>query len=255
MMGSFRVNLTFYRSTSNSLPVSYSLDFAKIKSLRGRKRPYVSKPTQPLKAKKSCLEALEDYFNQESERDSSSLQPQASFSDAKEASLVLLKIQEPQPSTSESGAQIDVSGKDMATPSVSTDPQTGQLGLVISNVTSLSHELTDDIPNLDLQQTQTPNTCETNNEQRLDTSKTRPTEDPHMSEESAPNQGSSQSVSNADPSSSQVTNTLESLPEKPLHHPESDTQNTYAEDKTDLKVKNKKATSQGEECPLLTCPH
>ena len=45
MMGSFRVNLAFYRSTSNSLPVPYSLDFAKIKSLRGRKRPYVSKPT------------------------------------------------------------------------------------------------------------------------------------------------------------------------------------------------------------------
>ena len=106
MMGSFRVNLAFYRSTSNSLPVPYSLDFAKIKSLRGRKRPYVSKPTQPLKPKKSCLEALEDYFNQESEHDSSSLQPQSSFSDAKEAPLVQLEIQEPQPSTSESGCRL-----------------------------------------------------------------------------------------------------------------------------------------------------
>ena len=156
-----------------------------------------------------------------------------------------LEIQEPQPSTSESGCQIDVFAKDMANPIVRSDPLTGQLGLVISNVTSLSHELTDDIPNLDLQLNQTPNTCDTNVEQRLDTSQTTPTEHPHMSEENAPNQGSSQSASNTDPTSSQVTNTFESLPEKPLNPPENDTPNTYVEDKSDPNDKNKKQTSEG----------
>ena len=215
MMGSFRVNLAFYRSTTKSLTVPYSLDFAKIKSLRGRKRPNVSKPTQPLQPKKSCLEALEDYFNQESELDSASLKPQAGFSDSKKTPLVQSEIQEPQPGTSQSGAQLSESAKDMATPSVTSDAVTGELGLVISNITSLSQDLTHDIPNLDLQQNQTPNTSDTNPEQRLDAPQTTPTEHPHMSEEAEPNQGTSHSVSNADPSTSQVANTLQSIPEKP----------------------------------------
>ena len=245
MMGSFRVNLAFYRSASKSLPVPYSLDFAKIKSLRGRKRPNVSKPTKPLKPKKSCLEALEDFFNEESQLDSASLQAQSGFSDANEAPLVQSEFQEPQPSTSQSGGQLTDSTKDIPTTSVSSDPVTGDLGLVISNITSLSQDLTYDIPNLDLQQNQTANTCDTNPEQRLDASQTTTTEQPHMSEDTAPNQGTSHSVSNADSSPSEVTNTFESIPDKSLNLPQTDTANTYAEDTTDPNQKNKKATSQG----------
>ena len=245
MMGSFCVNLAFYRSTSKSLTVPYSLDFTKIKSLRGRKRPNVLKPTKPLQPKKSCLEALEEYFNQESELDKSSLQPQSGICDAKEAPLVLSEVQELQPSTSQSGAQLNVSSKDIDAPSVSSDPLTGQLGLVISNVTSLSHELSDDIPNLDLQQNQTPNTFDTNPEESLDVSQTTPTDKPLLSEETAPNQGSSQSVSDTYPSASQVRNTFESVPENPLNLPENDTQNTYAEDTTDPNDQTKTDTSQG----------
>ena len=245
MMGSFRVNLAFYRSASKSMPVAYSLDFAKIKSLRGRKRPNVSRPTKPLQPKKSCLEALEDFFKKESELDSASLEGQSGLFDAKEAPLVQLEIQEPQPSTSQSGGQLTYSTKDIATTSVSSDPVTGALGLVISNITSLSQDFTGDIPNLDLQANQTPNTCDTNPKQRLDVSQTTTTEHPDMSEETTPNQGTSQSVSNADPSTSDVTNTLESIPDKPLDIPQTDTGNTYAEDNTDPNQTNKKGTSQG----------
>ena len=197
MMGSFRVNLAFYRSASKSMPVPYSLDFAKIKSLRGRKRPNVSRPTKPLQPKKSCLEALEDFFNKESELDSTSLQGQSGLLDAKKAQLVQLELDEPQPSTSQSGGQLTDSTKDIPTTSVSSDPVTGDLGLVISNITSLSQDFTDDRPNLDLQANQTPNTCDTNPEQRLDVSQTTTTEHPDVSEETTPNQGTSQSVSNA----------------------------------------------------------
>ena len=254
MMGSFCVNLAFYRSVSKSLTVPYSLDFAKIKSLCGRKRPNVSMPTKPLKPKKSCLEALEDYFNEESKLDKSSTDVPSSFSDAKDAPLLVSEIPQPQPGTSEALLEIDRSCKDSGTTSVSSVPETGVLGLVISNITSLSPDLTDDIPNFDLQQNKTPNTCDTKLEETLEPSIPTTNEDPHMSEETAPDQGSLHSVANTDPTTSQVLKTLESLPEKPLNIPQLDAPNTYAEDSTHPNDKIKKEISRGEGMSAANMP-
>ena len=242
LMGSFRVNLAFYRSASKSHTVPYSLDFAKIKSLRGRKRPNVSKPTAPLPVKKTSLES---FLNQDTELNSTSLEAKSALAHSKETPLLQSEQQEPQPSTLQSGGQVTESGKDMGTPSCTSDLVTGELGLVISNITTLSQEMTENIPNFDIQQKQTPNTSNNNPTQSLDELQANVTEDPHMSEAPKVNEGTSGSMSNADPSTSDGGNTLQNLPDKSLEIPKTDTPKPSAEDSTDSKQKHKKPTAQG----------
>ena len=245
MMGSFCVNLAFYRNVSKSLTVPYSLDFAKIKSLRGRKRPNVSMPTEPLKPKKSCLEALEDYFNEESKLDKSCTDVPSGFSEKQDAPLLVSERDQPQPGTSKSQLEVDRSCTNLGTTTVTSVPLTSDLGLVISNITSLSPDLTDDIPNFDLQQIKIPNTCDTKPEETLEPSIQTTNENPHMSEETTPNQATLHFVGNTDPSTSQVSNTLERISEQPLSIPQLDIPNTYAEDSTHPNDKNNKDISQG----------
>ena len=243
MMGSFCVNLAFYRNVSKSLSVPYSLDFAKIKSLHGRKRPNVSMPTQPLKPKKSCLEALEEYFNEESKLDKSGRDDPSDFSEKQDA-LVLERLQ-PQPGTSKSQLEVDRSCKILGTATVTSASLTSDLGLVISNITSLLSDLTKDIPNFDLQPNKIANTCDTQPGKTLEPSLQTSNENPDMSQETTPNQGNLHFDGNTDPSTSQISNTLERIPEQALSIPQLDTPNTYAEDSTHTNDKNKKDISQG----------
>ena len=79
MMGSFRVNLAFYRSTSKSLPGLTRWTSQKLKVCVVERNPMCLNLQNPYNLRSLAWKPWKIFFNQESELDSASLQPQSGF--------------------------------------------------------------------------------------------------------------------------------------------------------------------------------
>ena len=242
LMGSFCMNLAFYRSASKSHCVPYTLDFAKIKSLRGRKRPNVSKPTDPLPVPNTSLEA---FFNQDTGAQGASLQSDVAMSHQVQPLIIQPAQHEPLPSTSGVGIEIAGSSKVIGTATCTNDIVAGELGLVISNITTLAQPGPDKTSNVQETDNQNPNTLNPNPQQMLGPSQSDPPDHPSTSDIDKDKQDTSASTSKADMGSSDIGNTLPNLPSNDANIPHSNILKTSGEDITEPETPDSSKSEKG----------